>query len=160
MELKIKSIAEDLLAGLQLEEASCLVSRREEDEGDLEHYSVEIKTTDAPLLIGKHGDNLNAFQHLLRLAASRAADELNRKITLVVDVDGYRKRKEEDAVELAKRRATQVRESGNPVKLPPMSGFMRRLVHLELAKPEWDDVITESAGNSGYRAVVIKRKDV
>jgi spoIIIJ-associated protein len=159
MELAIKSTAEDLLAGLQLEEASCMVNRRdqENDKDGLEHYAVEIKTTDAPLLIGKHGDNLNAFQHILRLAASQKADELNRKITLIVDVDGYRKRKEDDVIDLAKRRAEQVRESGNPVKLPPMSGFMRRLVHMELAKPEWDDVTTESAGDRGYRAIVIKK---
>ena len=159
MELTIKSAAEDLLAGLQLDEASVLVKRREDEEGrEIETYLVEIKTTDAPLLIGKHGDNLEACQHILRLVASKKAEELNRRITLVVDVDGYRKKKEEEAVELAKRRAEQVRTSGNPVKLPPMSGFMRRLVHLELAKPEWDDVRTESAGNFGYRAVVIKSK--
>ncbi len=159
MELKIKSLTEDLLAGLQLDEASCSVSRREVEEGEvLEHYSVEIKTTDAPLLIGKHGDNLNAFQHLLRLASSREADELNRKITIFVDVDGYRKRKEDDAVELACRRAEQVRTSGNPVKLAPMSGFLRRLVHLELAKPEWEDITTESTGSRGFRAIVIKKQ--
>lgn len=158
MELQIKSLAEDFLAGLQLDEASCSVNRRVEEEGEeLEHYLVEIKTTDAPLLIGKHGDNLNAFQHLLRLAASKKADELNRRITLFVDVDGYRKRKEDDAVDLATRRATQVRETGNPSKLPPMSGFMRRLVHLELAKPEWEDVVTESIGRAGFRAIVIKK---
>ncbi|MFH1546606.1 MAG: R3H domain-containing nucleic acid-binding protein [Patescibacteria group bacterium] len=159
MELTIKTAAEDLLAGLQLEEASVRVERKTQEDGEeLEHYLVEIKTTDAPLLIGKHGDNLEAFQHILRLAASKKAETLNRQITLVVDVDGYRKRKEEDAVELAKRRAEQVRTSGNSVKLPPMSGFMRRLVHLELAKPEWDDIQTESVGNFGYRAVVIKSK--
>ncbi|MCK5472202.1 KH domain-containing protein [Candidatus Gracilibacteria bacterium] len=159
MELTIKSAAEDMLAGLQLDEASVLVKRREDKEGsDFEAYLVEIKTTDAPLLIGKHGDNLEAFQHILRLVASKKAEELNRRITLVVDVDGYRKKKEEEAIELAKRRAEQVRTSGNPVKLPPMSGFMRRLVHLELVKPEWDDLTTESTGNFGYRAVVIKKK--
>ncbi|MBU1089789.1 KH domain-containing protein [Patescibacteria group bacterium] len=159
MELTIKTAAEDLLAGLQLEEASVRVERKIQEDGEeLEHYLVEVKTTDAPLLIGKHGDNLEAFQHILRLAASKKAEELNRRITLVVDVDGYRKRKEEDAVELAKRRAEAVRASGNSVKLPPMSGFMRRLVHLELAKPEWDDIQTESVGNFGYRAVVIKSK--
>ncbi len=160
MEFKIKSLAEDLLAGLQLEEASCSVERRTDKDGEeLEHYSVEIKTTDAPILIGKHGDNLNAFQHLLYLAASKEADELNRRITIFVDVDGYRKQKEYDAVDLAKRRAEQVRTSGNSVKLSPMSGFMRRLIHLELAKPEWDDVITESTGSFGHRAIVIKKKE-
>ncbi|MCF7845845.1 MAG: KH domain-containing protein [Candidatus Peribacteraceae bacterium] len=160
MELKIKTLAEDFLAGLQLDEASCSVTRRVEEDGEeLEHYLVEIKTTDAPLLIGRRGDNLEAFQHLLRLAASKQATELNRQLTLFVDVDGYRKRKEDDAIELAKRRALQVRSTGNPVKLPPMSGFMRRLVHLELAKPEWEDLATESTGRAGFRAIVIKKKD-
>jgi spoIIIJ-associated protein len=160
MELQIKTATEDLLAGLQLEEASCAVARKVEQDGEeLEHYSVEIKTTDAPLLIGKHGDNLNAFQHLLRMISGKKADELNRKIMVFVDVDGYRKRQDDDAVELACRRAEQVRTSGNPVKLQPMSGFMRRLIHLELAKPEWDDVFTESIGNSRFRAIVIKKQE-
>lgn len=159
MELKIKTLAEDFLAGLQLDEASCSVTRRVEEDGEeLEHYLVEIKTTDAPLLIGRHGDNLEAFQHLLRLAASREADELNRRLTLFVDVDGYRKRKEDEALELAKRRAAQVRSTGNPVKLPPMDSFLRRLVHLELAKPEWEDVATESTGRLGFRAVIVKKR--
>jgi spoIIIJ-associated protein len=158
MELQIKTLAEDLLAGLQLEEASCSVARRVEEDGEeLEHYLVEIKTTDAPLLIGKYGDNLEAFQHLLRLASSRQSEELNRRATIFVDVDGYRKRKENDAVELAIRRASQVRSTGNSVKLPPMSGFVRRLVHLELAKPEWEDVMTESTGRAGFRAIIIKK---
>ncbi|MCF7836718.1 KH domain-containing protein [Candidatus Gracilibacteria bacterium] len=160
MELQIKTATEDLLAGLQLEEASCTVARKVEQDGEeLEHYSVEIKTTDAPLLIGKHGDNLNAFQHLLRMISSKKADELNRKIMVFVDVDGYRRRQDDDAVELACRRAEQVRASGNPVKLQSMSGFMRRLIHLELAKPEWDDVVTESVGSARFRAIVIKKKD-
>jgi len=160
MELQIKTIAEDFLVGLQLDEASVRVERKEAVEGEeLEHYFVEIRTTDAPILIGRHGDNLNAFQHLLRIAASRKAEELNRKITLVVDVDGYLKRKEDDAVTLAVRRAEQVRTTGNPNKLPPMSGFMRRLVHLELAKPEWDDIATESTGRAGLRAIVIRKAD-
>ncbi|MFA6458229.1 MAG: R3H domain-containing nucleic acid-binding protein [Patescibacteria group bacterium] len=158
MELQIKTLTEDFLAGLQLDEASCSVVRRTETEGEeLEHYFVQIKTTDAPLLIGRHGDNLEAFQHLLRLAASKKAEELNRRVTLFVDIDGYRKRKEDEAVELALRRAQQVRTTGNPIKLPPMDGFLRRLVHLELAKPEWGDVTTESAGRAGFRAVVIKK---
>jgi len=157
MELVIKSTAEDILAALKLDEASVIVRRKEEQEGDLEHYFVEVKTTDAPLLIGKHGDNLHAFQHLLRLIASKKGEELNRKVTLIADVDGYRKRREEESIELALRRAEQVRTSGNSVKLPPMSSFVRRLVHLELKKPEWEDIITESTGDRGFRAVVIKK---
>lgn len=160
MELVIKSAAEDILAGLCLDEASVRVERRDETpEEELERYFVEIKTTDAPLLIGKHGDNLAAFQHVLKKIAGKKSEELNRKIAVIVDVDGYLKRKEEEAVDLAKRRAEQVRTSGNPVKLPSMSGFIRRLVHLELAKPEWEDVVTESTGERNYRAIVIKRKE-
>jgi len=159
MELIIKSATENLLAGLQLEEASCMVSRNaEKTDEELEHYLVNIKTTDAPLLIGKYGDNLDAFQHLLRLITGKKADELNRRITVLVDVDGYRKRKDDEFVDLARRRAEQVRSSGNSVKLPPMSGFVRRLVHLELMKPEWDDVMTESVGIGRFRAVMIKQK--
>ena len=160
MELIIKEVALDLLAGLKFDEASVRVERRQDQEdSEIEHYSVSVQTSSAPLLIGRHGDNLSSFQHVLKMIVSKKAQELNRKVTVFVDVDGYRKRQEEELIELALRRAEQVRQSGNSIKLPPMSGYQRRLVHLELMKPEWaDDIETESTGERGYRAVVIKRK--
>jgi len=158
MELTIKTAAEDILAALKIDEATVRVERKPQVEGEeLEHYMVEIKTTDAPLLIGRHGDNLIAFQHILKLIAGKKADELNRKITILVDIDGYRKRQEEEALSLAIRRANQVRSSGNSVKLPPMSGYMRRLIHMEFTKPEWEDIRTESTGERDFRAVVLKK---
>lgn len=158
MELVIKSAAEDILAALQLDEASVRVQRKEQIEGtDLEQYLVDIKTTDAPILIGSHGESLRALQHLLRLVTSKKAKELNRKITLLVDIDGYRQRQEEEFIALALRRAEQVRTSGNPIKLPPMSSYQRRLIHIELAKEQWTDIVTDSIGARGLRAVVIKK---
>lgn len=158
MELVIKTAAEDILAGLQVDEATVRVERLpQSEEEELEQYLVEISTTDAPLLIGRHGDNLQAFQHILKLIVGKKSQELNRRITILVDVDGYLKRKQEEAVELAVRRAQQVRSSGNPVRLPPMSGYLRRLIHLEFTKPEWEDIVTESMGERGYRAVVLKK---
>jgi spoIIIJ-associated protein len=158
MELVIKTAAEDILAGLQVDEATVRVERlAQSEEEELEQYLVEISTTDAPLLIGRHGDNLQAFQHILKLMVGKKSQELNRRITILVDIDGYLKRKQEEAVELAVRRAQQVRSSGNSIKLPPMSGYLRRLIHMEFTKPEWEDVTTESTGERGYRAVVLKK---
>ena len=160
MELAIKEIVLDLLAYLKFEEASARVERqtdRESEDSEVEQYLVEIDTTAAPLLIGRHGDNLRAFQHILKMIVSKKAQEFNRKASVLVDVDGYRKRQEEESLELAMRRAEQVRRSGNPIKLPPMSGYQRRLIHLELMK--YDDLETDSTGEGRFRAIVIKRKE-
>lgn len=160
MELVIKEVALDLLLGLKVEEASVRVTREVvSDKDGFESYRVDVTTTDAPLVIGRRGETLLSFQHVLRLIAEKRADQIHgRKITLVVDVDGYRKRQEEEALELASRRAEIVRSSGNSVKLPSMSPYLRRLVHVFFTTPEWEDIATESTGVGAFRAVVLKKR--
>lgn len=160
MELIIKNIALDLLSALKVEEATVNVRREETPEGrNGEYYAVEISSSDSPLLIGRHGESLAAFQHILKMiAGDRAEKEHQRKIIIRVDIDGYRKRQEEEAIDLARRRAEQVRTTGNPVRLPPMEPYFRRAVHLYLMNAGWDDIIAESNGFGSSRAIMIKKK--
>ena len=76
--LTIKEAALDLLSWLAVDEGSVRVTR--EAEGAEVHYRVDISASDAPLLIGKHGETRDAFQHLLRLIAALSKYDANDRI--------------------------------------------------------------------------------
>ncbi|MBP9717873.1 KH domain-containing protein [Candidatus Gracilibacteria bacterium] len=118
-------------------------------------YRIDIDTDESGLLIGHHGENIYALQHVLKTVAWKKTGE---NIFVVIDIDGYRKRQEENVVQLAIRKAQGVQTGGGSQALPPMSPYFRRIVHLALAKPEFSDLTTESIGEGDNRAVVIKSK--
>lgn len=127
-----------------------------EVESDDEHnYKVNIRTDEAQLLIGYHGSNLLALQHLLKILLYKKAEH---DFSLSLDVDNYRKRQEESVLQMAEERVDRVRKTNGAQKLPPMSPYFRRLVHLHLAKPEFGDIATSSEGEGNFRAVVIQTR--
>ena len=120
-----------------------------DDEGN---YRVNIETEDANQLIGYHGNTLIALQHLLKILLSKKAEQT---FTIILDVDNYRKRQEESVIQMTDQKIEQVRKDCAPRRLPPMSPYFRRLVHLHLAKDEFSDLTTYSEGAGDHRAVVI-----
>lgn len=106
------------------------------------------------ILIGKHGQTLNALQYLTNLAAARVC---RRRYFVLLDVANYRARREKTLADLARRLAMKVKRTKMPVSLEPMEPAERRIVHLALQ----DDpaVTTDSEGEAPYRRVVIKLKD-
>lgn len=121
---------------------------------DDNEYRVNIETDEAQLLIGYHGGNLLSLQHLLKVLLHKKAEQT---FSVTLDVDNYRKRQEESVLVMAEERVDRARQSTAPQKLPPMSPYFRRLVHLHLAKPEFSDIITASEGQGNFRAVVISK---
>ena len=111
---------------------------------------IDILGNDLSILIGHRGETLNALQYIARLILSK---ELEHAIPLNIDVDGYRKRREEQVRQLARRMAIQVIETQNRLSLEPMPPNERRLAHLELQDDQ--EVYTESTGSGRYRKVVI-----
>ena len=75
--------------------------------------------------------------------------------TIVVDVDNYRKRQEDNVINLAERKVDMARKTTKMQVLPPMSPYFRRVVHLHLTKDQFDDVKTESIGDGDHRQVTI-----
>jgi spoIIIJ-associated protein len=75
-----------------------------------------------------------------------------------LDVDSYRKRQEESVLALAMRKVEVARKTYQDQVLPPMSPYFRRVIHMALAKPEYQDIITESIGEGDHRSVTIKVK--
>lgn len=106
-------------------------------------------------LIGRRGETLAALQLLVNIITYKQTGEHER---IIVDVEGYRDRREENLRSMAERIAAQVRESGRPVMLEAMSPNERRIVHMALA--DYTDISSESTGEGEERRVVIALKPV
>lgn len=100
-------------------------------------------------LVGRNGEVLDALQELTRLAVLRATGQRSR---LMLDIGGFRARKRESLEEQAREVVTEVRESGEPQKLAPMTPFERKVVHDAVAA---EGLKSESEGEEPRRCVVI-----
>jgi spoIIIJ-associated protein len=107
---------------------------------------------DMALLIGKHGQTLDAIQELARQAVGHRLDE---RIRVIVDVEDYRKRRESRLEERAREVADQVLRDGGEEELEPMNALERKIVHDAVADVE--GVETFSRGEEPNRYVVISR---
>jgi spoIIIJ-associated protein len=111
---------------------------------------VDIEGDDLSILIGKRSETLNALQYVTRLIVGK---ELQRSVLVVIDVEGYRKRRERSLRQLAQRMAEQAIKTGRRQILEPMPPNERRIIHIEL-RPN-TQVETESRGEEPYRKVTI-----
>jgi spoIIIJ-associated protein len=123
------------------------VDAREEPEAIV----VTCSGPDVGLLIGRHGQTIDAIQYLLNAIGWRAYGEERKE--LVVDAAGYRARRKETLETLALRVAERVRESGESEELEPMTAVERKIVHLRLK--DVAGVGTTSAGTEPNRYVVV-----
>jgi spoIIIJ-associated protein len=111
---------------------------------------VEVSGPELGALIGRGGENLVALQQVVSAITSR---KVGRTVHVPVDVEGYRRRREETLKEVARRVAERVRASGQAVTLEPMLAYERRIVHLVVQSIT--GLRTESVGNEPNRRVVI-----
>ena len=102
------------------------------------------------ILIGKHGQTLNALQYLTNLAAGRL---YRHRYFVLLDVENYRVRREQTLVALARRLAAKVKRNGDPVELEPMEPGERRIIHLALQDDP--EIVTDSQGEGSARHIVI-----
>jgi spoIIIJ-associated protein len=121
-------------------------------EGDLP-LQIDIHGDDLSVLIGRRAETLNALQYLLALIISK---EASHWVQVVVDVEGYRARRERQLRQLARRMAEQAVRTGQRQVLEPMSASERRIVHLELR--DHANVKSESLGDEPNRKVSIVLK--
>lgn len=102
------------------------------------------------ILIGKHGQTLDALQYLTNLTTNQGEETRH---FIMLDVENYRQRREETLKQLAVRLAGRVKRSGEKVVLEPMNGYERKIIHVALQNE--GHVRTESEGQDPYRHVVI-----
>lgn len=115
---------------------------------------VSIKGENASLLIGHHGDTLDALQYLANLATSQKDENGERdRSRVTIDIEGYRAKREQTLRRLARRMATKALSRGSKVTLEPMTPYERRIIHSEVQSIE--GVTTQSIGSDSSRRVVI-----
>lgn len=102
------------------------------------------------ILIGKHGQTLDALQYLTNLTTNQGKETRH---FIMLDVENYRHRREETLKQLALRLSGRVKKKGDKVVLEPMNGYERKIIHVALQDAE--HVRTESEGQDPYRHVVI-----
>lgn len=105
-------------------------------------------------LIGKHGRTLDAIQYLINIIANKGLEE--RRVKILLDVQGYRDQRQKGLVKLANRMYRKVIDSGRQVELEPMSTIDRRTIHLTLK--DRSGIETFSKGVEPLRRVVISPK--
>lgn len=113
---------------------------------------ITIGGEDAGMLIGHHGETLDAVQYLANLAANRAEGKDDHE-RITVDVEGYREKREETLRALARRMAAKVQKYGKSVVMEPMNPYERRIIHSEIQ--EIEGISTNSIGSDNNRKVVI-----
>ncbi len=122
----------------------------DEYEGDEGELILDITAPDLAVLIGRHGRTLESLQTLVSLLVSR---KLGFRYPVSVDVEGYKSRRHDKVISMAKSAASRAVSQGRTVNLPPMSAYERRLVHIALR--EDDRIDTHSEGVDPERRVVI-----
>lgn len=150
----VQSDAKELLEGLLSRmgiRARVEVAPAPESEGP-DAFALNIVGSDLGILIGRRGETLRDLQYLLRMML--ASKHPNAKV--VVDVEGYRVRRERVLRELARRMAERVAASRQPITLEAMPPNERRIIHLTLR--DHPTVTTHSIGEGEHRRVMILHK--
>jgi spoIIIJ-associated protein len=146
-------LAEELLSQL-LEllglEAKVVARHADGDEEDGDVLLLDVQGRDLGVLIGRRGETLASLQFLVRLMVN---NHLRRWVNLVVDVEGYKARRERMLKELALRMAERAVSTGRVVSLEAMPARERRIIHIALRQHE--DVTTQSIGEGESRKVTI-----
>lgn len=118
--------------------------------GRIRPLMVNVSGDDLSILIGRRGETLSALQYITRLIVGK---ELMQPVAVVIDVEGYRARRERQLRMLARRMAEQAIETGRTTTLEPMPANERRIIHIELR--ENPNVDTQSIGEGDRRKVTV-----
>ncbi len=114
---------------------------------------IEIAGENAGILIGHHGDTLDALQYLANLAANKREEHDDNYTKISVDVENYRAKREETLRGVARRMANKVQKYKKSMTLEPMNPYERRIIHAEIQKIE--GVSTNSVGSEHSRRIVV-----
>ncbi len=156
-ENKVVEVAQDVLETLlKLMGISATVAvsvERSEVSGEAASINLNVKGEDLGILIGWHGQTLATLEYIVRLLVGA---QTQFRLPIVIDIEDYRRRRQEALQALALRIAEQVKAMGTPFTLEPMPASERRIIHLALA--DHPDVTTESTGYGFARKVMILPK--
>ena len=144
VEKKALEIAENLFAGFNIQYS---VSWEQEDRPAL---WISLRGKDADVMVGPRAQTLDSIQYLFRTLLHRT---MEGNYNVVIDADGYRKRRRRSLESLARKMADKAVKSGRTVRMKPMPAHERRVIHIILRKDK--RVKTESTGRGRGRAITI-----
>lgn len=130
------------------------INAEKEEEEESNHLMLQIRGDSMGLIIGKRGQTIDALQYLTNLVANRV--EGDGYLRIVLDAEGYRKRRAQTLESLAQRMAQKALRNKRRVILEPMAPHERRVIHVTLKDNK--DVVTYSEGEEPYRKVIIDMK--
>ena len=141
---KARVIVEETLAKLQVNAKANVFAIEE-------YLKIEIEGPDAPILIGYHGDNLQALRQLF---TAMIKSNVNEAIVVMVDVAGYIAGKESRIQHMAQKAIDAFKKSGEPEALPQMTPFERRIAHSYITDQGYN---SDSVGEGRDRHIVISK---
>jgi spoIIIJ-associated protein len=145
-----RQVVVELLEKMKISAHVAASMRRAGSEEDEDTVMVNIEGDDLSILIGRKSETLNALQYIASLIVGK---QTNRWTPLMIDVQGYRARRERQLRLLARRMAEQAVHTGKRQILEPMPSNERRVIHLELR--DHPHVVTESVGDDPNRKITI-----
>lgn len=145
-----REVVTDLLEKMKVRSKVTVSYREPDEDSDEPVVLVNVEGNDLSILIGRRSETLNALQYISSLIVCK---RLDRWVPLMIDVQGYRARRERQLRQLARRMADQAIHTGRRQVLEPMPANERRLIHLELR--DHAEVATESVGEEPNRKVTI-----
>jgi spoIIIJ-associated protein len=124
------------------------------DDASSTNLNIEIEGDDVGILIGKHGQTLQAFQYLLNVTLNNHLDnDRDKSVRVLVDAGGYRARRSHSLEQSAREAAARAKRDRRSVRMEPMAAHERRLVHMALQGDK--TVVTASEGRDPARYVVV-----
>lgn len=148
-----EEVLQKLLQFMQVDADVETTQAEAQDERDMRNgppFVLNINGDDLGVLIGRRGETLNDLQFITRLITSK---QIGQRTNLIVDVEGYKTRREQTLRRLATRLAKQVVNTRKRMILEPMPANERRIIHLTLR--DHPDVTTESVGQGDNRKVTL-----
>lgn len=119
-----------------------------------DYLYLTISGSNLGILIGRRGETLDSLQYLTNLVANRQS---KNRVHVVLDIENYRRRREQTLVKLAQRLSDRVKRTGNSITLEPMNPHERRIIHTALQNDT--AVHTFSQGEEPFRKVTIALKN-
>jgi spoIIIJ-associated protein len=143
---KAVNLLKDITKAMQMQVG---INAKEKDH----EIQINLEGNDIGILIGRRGETLDSLQYLVNLSVNKN-QEVRKKI--IIDIEGYRRRREETLQKLALKLADKAKQRGRNVVLEPMNSQERRIIHTVLQGR--DDIYTFSEGEEPCRKIVIAPK--
>ena len=148
------SLVNAMLKDMELSATAAFEGNKSTSDGGNTYPRMVITGEESGILIGHHGDTLDAIQYLVNLCANRKSNTKEKEfVKIIVDIENYRAKREDTLRNLAKRAAQKSIKYKKNVAFEPMNPYERRIIHSEIQ--HYEGVATHSVGTDDNRRVIV-----